>query len=326
MGWGGWGGRSCKQADRQPRVVRLRLRQQAGTTRHAAPQQVVTLQSVNRRCGGGVCCGREPAGPAGPTAADELMLATAGDVATTLVRDSTTKPRRAALANPASIVVQEEVCEITGRTGKRKRNTLILLLRPLLLQYCNIAIILVLQYCNCCGVDGRGRRVHHGTPEYSSTWYTSHTHIIHVCVLPTFPFAFNLVMDFTAEATLDGLETCVPPAIVPCGVYVTGLNKRVTRDVLLAHFSTCGEVFECTFSESPRQGFAWLRYCEQSCADLAVRRLHHSVLLRRLQPLLHSHALAVGIRHSLRMSSSRVLKPRHLHLQSQELLCLLTQL
>jgi hypothetical protein len=70
-----------------------------------------------------------------------------------------------------------------------------------------------------------------------------------------------------------------PPLFVPCGVYVTGLNKRVTRGLLLSHFASCGEIEDCVFSESPRQGFAWIRYMEQASADRAVLTLHHSSLL-----------------------------------------------
>lgn len=94
-------------------------------------------------------------------------------------------------------------------------------------------------------------------------------------------------MDATVSEQLDSAAPSKAPkkkdlqvaVTTKCGVYVTGINKRVTRDVLMSFFSTCGRIEECTFSESPRRGFAWIRFEDQSSADMAVMRLHHTLLL-----------------------------------------------
>ena len=72
-----------------------------------------------------------------------------------------------------------------------------------------------------------------------------------------------------------------PEVAIPTsrGVYVSGLNKRVNRALLLAHFAECGSIEQCDFSESPRQGFAWLRFDTQDAANAAVRSRHHSELV-----------------------------------------------
>lgn len=91
----------------------------------------------------------------------------------------------------------------------------------------------------------------------------------------------------------------VPAVVVPTsrGVYVSGINKRVTRSILLAHFSPAGAIESCDFSEEPRKGFAWIRYETQAAADVAVRSLHHSELLGTVIVVRHELGLnAAGAR------------------------------
>lgn len=94
-----------------------------------------------------------------------------------------------------------------------------------------------------------------------------------------------------------------PAVAIPTarGVYVSGVNKRVDREALLAHFSACGDIEHCDFSEKPRQGFAWLRFVTQDAASKAVRTLHHSEL----------RGTVIAVRHEIGLSATgaRVVAP-----------------
>jgi RNA recognition motif-containing protein len=61
-------------------------------------------------------------------------------------------------------------------------------------------------------------------------------------------------------------------------LYVRGINRGTTPDLIRCHFSICGEVERIEFSENPRLGYGWVHFISQESADRAERDLHHSSL------------------------------------------------
>lgn len=61
-------------------------------------------------------------------------------------------------------------------------------------------------------------------------------------------------------------------------LYVRGINRGTTAELIRCHFSICGEVEKVVFSENPRLGYGWVHFITQESADRAEIELHHSSL------------------------------------------------